>query len=171
MAELILAEGAAADTPASGKVTMYARTDGLLYSKDDVGLETAISNVVPPGVVFPYGGASAPDGYLMCDGTAHSRTTYAGLFAILGESYGVGNGTTTFNVPDLRRRVPVGKYTADTLGDSDGIAVGSRTLTHVHTLSQNSAASGGTQNDLAAQVAGTGATAPNYQIVNYIVKT
>lgn len=56
----------------------------------------------PIGAVQPYAGASAPTGWLMCNGQAVSRTTYAGLFAIIGTAFGAGNGTTTFNVPDLR---------------------------------------------------------------------
>lgn len=64
---------------------------------------------IPAGVMFPYGGATAPTGYLLCDGTAYSRTTYAALFAAIGTAYGTGDGTTTFNVPDCRGRVPAGK--------------------------------------------------------------
>lgn len=50
----------------------------------------------------------APTGYLLCDGSAVSRTNYAGLFAVIGTSYGGGDGSTTFNVPDFRDKVPVG---------------------------------------------------------------
>jgi microcystin-dependent protein len=56
----------------------------------------------PTGKVSLFGGSSAPTGYLECDGTAISRTTYAPLFAVIGTAYGVGNGTTTFNLPDMR---------------------------------------------------------------------
>jgi microcystin-dependent protein len=52
--------------------------------------------------------ASAPTGYLLCNGAAVSRTTYADLFAVIGTTYGAGNGSTTFNLPDLRGRVPAG---------------------------------------------------------------
>ena len=52
--------------------------------------------------------ASAPTGYLLCDGTAVSRTTYAGLYAVIGTTYGIGDGTTTFNLPNMKGRVPVG---------------------------------------------------------------
>lgn len=59
---------------------------------------------VPAGVVFPFAGNSAdtPDGYLFCDGSAVSRTSYAKLFSILGVSCGSGDGSTTFNLPDYR---------------------------------------------------------------------
>lgn len=52
--------------------------------------------------------AAAPAGYLLCDGSPANRATFAALFALIGITYGAGNGTTTFNVPDLRGRVPVG---------------------------------------------------------------
>lgn len=65
-------------------------------------------SLVPSGTVLAYGGSTAPSGYLLCYGQAISRSTYSDLFAILGTAYGVGNGTTTFNIPDLRGRVPVG---------------------------------------------------------------
>jgi len=62
-----------------------------------------------PGVVWPYAGTTAPTGWLLCAGQAVSRTTFAPLFAVIGTTYGAGDGTTTFNVPDLRGRVPAGK--------------------------------------------------------------
>lgn len=54
------------------------------------------------GVVFPFGGTSAPAGFLMCDGSAVSRATYAALFSVIGTAFGAGDGSTTFNVPELR---------------------------------------------------------------------
>ena len=61
-----------------------------------------------PGAIMAYAGASAPSGWLLCNGAAINRTTYATLFSIIGETYGVGNGNTTFNLPDLRGRFPLG---------------------------------------------------------------
>jgi len=75
---------------------------------DTVGQQTYI---VPTGGILPYAGSSAPSNYLMCDGAGVSRSTYSTLFALVGTTYGVGNGTTTFNVPDLRNRVPLGAGT------------------------------------------------------------
>lgn len=65
---------------------------------------------IPTGVVVEYEGDTTdiPDGFLLCDGSAVSRTTYADLFAKIGTKHGAGNGTTTFNLPDRRGRVPVG---------------------------------------------------------------
>lgn len=66
------------------------------------------SNPFPIGVIADFAGTSSPAGFLTCDGAAVSRTTYAALFAITGTAFGVGNGSTTFNLPDLRGRVTVG---------------------------------------------------------------
>lgn len=57
---------------------------------------------IPPGAVMPFAGAAQPDGWLICDGGQVSRTTRAALFAAIGTRYGPGNGSTTFNLPDLR---------------------------------------------------------------------
>ena len=57
---------------------------------------------VPPGAIMPFAGAAQPDGWLICDGGQVSRETRAALFAAIGTRYGTGNGTTTFNIPDLR---------------------------------------------------------------------
>ena len=65
--------------------------------------------LLPVGITFPYAGTSAPSGYLFCSGQAVSRTTYAALFAVTSTTYGVGDGSTTFNLPDLRGRVVAGK--------------------------------------------------------------
>ena len=65
------------------------------------------------GVILAYAGATAPTGYLLCQGQEVSRTTYAALFAAIGTTYGAGDGSTTFNVPDLIERVPMGAGSMD----------------------------------------------------------
>lgn len=75
--------------------------------------------VLPVGMMTPFAGSSAPTGWLLCDGSAVSRTTYSALFTAIGTSYGSGDGSTTFNVPDMRGRVPVGAGTG-TGGGSSG---------------------------------------------------
>lgn len=60
------------------------------------------------GTLLAFSGASAPDGWLLCHGQAVSRADYAGLFAAIGTTYGAGNGSTTFNLPDIRGRVIAG---------------------------------------------------------------
>jgi microcystin-dependent protein len=82
------------------------------------GAATAGASVLTPvGTVVPYAGtdASTPAGWLFCGGQAVSRTTYADLYAVVGTTYGSGDGSTTFNVPDLRGRVAAGK---DNMGGS-----------------------------------------------------
>jgi len=60
------------------------------------------SSLAPTAAVLPYAASTAPDGWLLCNGSAVSRTTYAALFAAIGTSYGSGDGSTTFNLPDYR---------------------------------------------------------------------
>jgi microcystin-dependent protein len=95
--------------------------------------------LLPAGVILPYGGASAPTGYLLCYGQAVSRSTYATLFSAIGTAYGSGDGNTTFNVPDLRGRVPAGK---DNMG---GSAASRLTSTTMSPDGNTLAATGGTQ--------------------------
>ncbi len=78
------------------------------------------------GEVVPFAGATAPAGALLCYGQAVSRTTYAGLFAVLGTTHGGGDGSTTFNLPDLRGRVAAGK--TDMGGSDAGNLTGGATL-------------------------------------------
>lgn len=65
-------------------------------------LQALASLVVPAGAVCSFAGSSAPDGWLVCDGAAVSRTTYAALFEQIGTVFGAGDGVATFNLPDLR---------------------------------------------------------------------
>ena len=69
----------------------------------------------PAGTVADFAGATAPSGWLLCAGQAVSRTTYQTLFGVIGTTYGVGDGSTTFNVPDCRGRASFGK---DDMGGS-----------------------------------------------------
>mgnify|MGYP003575450879 CR=1 FL=1 len=100
-----------------------------------ITLDDSGGNEVQPGTITAYGANTAPTGWLLCDGTAVSRTTYAALFAVIGTSYGAGNGSTTFNVPDLRQRFPLGKAasgTGATLGGTGGA------IDHTHGLDTSS---------------------------------
>lgn len=82
------------------------------------GIADFQTDAVPPGAVSMYAGAGTPVGWLLCDGSAVSRSTYASLFAAIGTIYGVGNGTTTFNLPDFVAKFPRGG-TPGTTGGSD----------------------------------------------------
>ena len=90
---------------------------------------------VPTGTLLAYGTTIPPAGYLYCNGQEISRTTYAGLFGVIGETYGAGDGSTTFKVPDLRGRVLAGAD--DTSERLPGIdAVGQTTGASTHTLTE-----------------------------------
>ena len=99
----------------------------------------AIAGAVPAGNVSATARASAPDGWLLCDGQAVSRTTYEVLFTAISTTYGAGNGSTTFNVPNLKGRVPVGVDSGqtefDTLGETGGAKT--HTLTNAEAPSHN----------------------------------
>ena len=87
----------------------------------DLSRVIANNSICPSGVIFPYVSLTPPTGWLTCDGSAVSRTTYASLFGIIGTTYGVGDNSTTFNLPNLSNRIPVGHGTK-TIGTSGGAA-------------------------------------------------
>lgn len=80
------------------------------------------------GTVLPFTKSTAPDGWIICNGSAYSRTTYANLFAVIGTTFGSGNGSTTFNVPDLRNRVAVGSGSTYALAATGGEATHTLTV-------------------------------------------
>jgi microcystin-dependent protein len=101
-------------------------------------LETVLPLAMPSGCGCDWYTATAPSGFLLCDGSAVSRTTYAALFGILGTTWGTGDGSTTFNLPDCRGRVLVcraagGNAEVATIAGNDGTAIGSRRVKHAHT--------------------------------------
>lgn len=93
-------------------------------------LGTPTPDPMPVGALLPYAGTSTalPTGYLLCDGAAVSRTTYATLFDRLGTAYGAGDGSTTFNIPNLTHRFPLGTAPGTGLRDR-GITGGAETVT------------------------------------------
>lgn len=90
-------------------------------------LQTNIDNNIPLGAIFEYAGATAPTKWLLCQGQAISRTTYADLFAVIGTRYGAGDGATTFNLPDKRSNVGVGLDSRDTKFNTLGKKYGEKT--------------------------------------------
>ena len=75
---------------------------------------------IPTGTVVPWTAVSIATGFLECDGTAVSRTTYAALFAIVSTTYGVGDGSSTFNLPDLQDNIAMGKSGSKSLASTGG---------------------------------------------------
>lgn len=146
-----------------------------------------------------YGGATAPTGYLLCDGSAVSRTTYADLFAVLSTTYGVGDGSTTFNVPDARgvfvRGAGTQTISAISYTGTRGTTQGDQMQGHQHaytktdlggysgtnpvahnenwyTYSQTTTASGSPQSDGSNGTPRTGSeTRPANITLSYIIKT
>ena len=102
-----------------------------------------IFDTFPVGTILPYPSEEAPSGWLICDGREVSRTKYARLFAVIGTRFGAGDGSTTFNLPDLRGRTCVGLNIDDTDFNTIGKTGGekSHTLTidelpsHDHVIS------------------------------------
>jgi len=122
----------------------------------DVNGDFRANNFV--GVITMFGGSTAPNGWLLCDNSAVSRATYAALYAIIGTTYGVGDGSTTFNVPDMRGVFPRGAGTSAKLTNANGTAFAGTLGTyqndkgqgHIHTFAGNSVASGVPSNNTTA---------------------
>ena len=85
----------------NGTYTFYY-SDGSSFTTSDLTLAASSSSGTPSGSVIAFVGITAPAGWMICNGSELDRTTYNGLFNIIGTSYGDGNGSTTFNIPDLR---------------------------------------------------------------------
>ena len=102
-----------------------------------------LESLIPVGAVFAYGSSDAPSGWLSCLGQEVYRNDYPELFAVIGTTYGAGNGTTTFNLPDLAGRVVVGQgsgtgLTARSMGAEGGAETHTLTASempsHTHTV-------------------------------------
>lgn len=108
----------------TGDVTVT--NTGVLSVNGSTG--TVTIQGVPSGALSMWPTATAPTGYLLCTGSAVSRTTYAALFAIIGTTFGVGDGSTTFNLPNYTNRMPYGTTVGATGGSADAVVV-----SHTHT--------------------------------------
>lgn len=134
---------------------------------------------LPPGSVMPYAGASEPSGWLFCYGQAVSRATYAALFSAIGTVGGVGDGSTTFNIPDLRGRVVAGqddmggvsadRLTAPFNGDTLGVAGGSEFQDTAPTEEADASVGAGGVFGFISDTAKT--TVQPTMVLNYIIRT
>ncbi len=135
-----------ADKIADGSVAADSLADGAVTT-DKIANETVTrdkiapdvlqaAGVLPAGTILDFAGTTPPPGYLACDGSAVNRTTYAALFSAIGETWGGGDGSTTFNVPDLRRRTTIGSggTGTDIIGNAPGNTGGAET--HTLTVSE-----------------------------------
>jgi microcystin-dependent protein len=94
----------------SAVLATAAGTEGQLLRAGSSGVPafSTVNAVNPAGAIIMYGAASAPTGYLKCDGSNVSRSTYADLFTAIGTTYGIGDGSLTFGIPNLESRFPIG---------------------------------------------------------------
>jgi microcystin-dependent protein len=103
----------------------------VAFAAINAGATTADTSGVPPGSIVAYGGSAAPAGWILCRGQAVSRATYADIFTVIGIAYGPGDGVTTFNLPNLQQRFPLGKSAAGT-GNTLGVTGGA--IDHTHSV-------------------------------------
>ena len=154
-----------------GSSITIADTDGVVVNDGGTMKSVPASDfkeyIMPTGAVLPYAGSSAPTGFLLCYGQAISRSTYADLFSAISTTYGTGDGSATFNVPDLRGRVAAGQddmggssanrltdqtggLNGDTLGDTGGSETHTLTTAqmpaHTHTVAAQQQVSGDSTN-------------------------
>ena len=99
-----------------------------VYYNDEGDLQLIAGSTMyadnPIGSILPYGGTTAPSGWFLCQGQALSRTEYADLFKAIGTNFGTGDGSTTFNIPDLRGEFLRGAGTNSHANEGDGGTVG-----------------------------------------------
>lgn len=162
-------------------VTLTVTDDG---ANEEVDVTVTGANPTPAGVIVMYGAAAAPTGWLLCDGSWVSQTTYAALYAVIGNTFWGGGApiSGSFQLPDMRQRFPLGKAaagTGSTLGGTGGA------IDHTHSFSAttataaasamvtNSSSDVGVSTDLHDHsVSGTtGTNNPPFQAVNFIIKT
>ena len=167
-------------TGAAGELSVDNDTEGLRVHD---GSTAGGFEVIPAGTIVAFGSGTVPTHFKLCDDTALSRTTFARLFAVIGTTYGTGDGTTTFNVPDLRDRIPLGKGTnnstlgAETTGASASAVVATASGSASLTLTTGTFATSAKDSSTATAV--TGVTAGGHthnltlpvQVMNYIIKT
>jgi len=143
--------------------------EGGLIRKIQMSVEAPAASASPPGAVTQYAGSAEPAGWLFCDGQEVSRTTYSALFASISTTYGVGDGSTTFNVPDARGKSSVGAnnsglpngldggFTTRDLADTGGAETHQLSVSEMpsHGHSTNNNLSNGSGSDTTRVAAGT----------------
>ncbi|HEY6020546.1 MAG TPA: tail fiber protein [Candidatus Paceibacterota bacterium] len=119
-------------TPAPGET--YIGGEGTTYIVGDLQVTGGLTVIgagtdLEVGAIKIFTTDTPPTGWLICDGSAISRTTYSQLFGVIGTTFGVGDGSTTFNIPNIKGRIPIGKDAAQTEFDVMGETGGSKTKT------------------------------------------
>jgi microcystin-dependent protein len=130
-----------------GKALLYTLFSTIKDNFDDMetriaALEATVAQI-PVGIIMLRGNDTPTTGFLLCDGTAISRNTYSNLFDVIGTLHGVGDGSTTFNLPDLRGRAPIGsgtgsgltaRTTGTLLGEETHLLTTAEIAAHTHTV-------------------------------------
>lgn len=108
-------------------------TTTATHTSEISAINSSLNGLTPIGVVLPFTGGNIPDKWLLCDGSPISRTDYADLYDVIGVTYGIGDGATTFNIPNLSGKIPVGYEISDSDFNTLGATGGAKT----HTLTIN----------------------------------
>ena len=167
-------------TGAVGEISIDTATDAIILHDGSTagGIE-----IVPAGTIVAFGNTTAPTGWLVCNDAAVSRSTYARLFAVTGTSFGTGDGSSNFNVPDLRDRAPLGYGTNMTsLGAATTGIAASAVITTASTTQTVSTSTGTFATSAKDSSQSTAVTAVNTsghthtltlpsQVVQFIIKT
>jgi microcystin-dependent protein len=126
-------------------ITAVSTDSGNLAVLGSDNLVYVSKNITPTGSLLDFAGSTAPTGWLLCDGSAVSRTTYSALFGVISTTYGTGDGSTTFNLPDARGRTAIGtgqgaglanRVLAATGGEEAHVLSVGELAAHAHTASQ-----------------------------------
>jgi len=192
---MIFGQGAASTRPAAGIAgrMFYATDEGVLYYDDGTAWRAPFT---PPGTLRLSATAVAASGWLVCDGKPYPRAEYAALFTAIGTTWGAGDGSSTFNVPDLRGRAPVGSGTGTGLsarslgakaGEEAHVLSVAEMPAHAHEINMASAGGSNIGSDAVPPNNGVyggrnltttyaGSTAAHnvmqpYAVVNYLIKT
>lgn len=125
---------------------------------------------LPAGTIVQWAGATAPSNWLICDGSAVGRSQYQSLFSIVGTTYGAGDGSTTFNLPNFKGKTAYGRDSSQVEFDTLGEVGGSKTIAKV---GDGTSTGYGLvySSSLGAVEDSVDVNLPPYQVINYIIKT
>lgn len=128
--------------PPASNNKLYFKSDGHLYSLSSAGIEIQVDasalSITPSGTLIQFAGPVAPTGYLFADGSTLSRTSFANLFAAIGTTWGIGDGSTTFNLPDMRGFFPRGASLSEAAARDPDTAARTAVVSGTFTLASGS---------------------------------